>query len=309
MILVLLLYVLFASTFTLGKLALLYLPPIFLVAVRMLAGGCFLLVYTYWFKRPSWKFEMKDVGYFAQISLFLMYIAFVSEFWAMQFVSAAKACLLYNLSPFITALLMYILLKSSLTKKQWMGLIIGFLGFIPIILSQPGPESLTPHWGAFSMPELFLIISVIASCYGWIVMKLLVSEKRYAPVMVNGVAMLWAGVLSLITSFVVEGKPILFTASKGYYGLSPYDYSIGMTILIVVLIILISQVVCFNLYAHLLKTYSVVFISFAGFTTPLFAALYDAVLFKEVVPMAFFVTVSFVAVGLYIFYQDELKGN
>ena len=309
MILVLLLYVLFASTFTLGKLALLYLPPIFFVAVRMLAGGVLLLGYLYWFNRSSWRFEKRDIGYFAQVSLFLMYIAFVAEFWAMQFVSAAKACLLYNLSPFVTALLAYFLLKDRLSKKQWVGLVIGFLGFIPIIISQPGLESLTPHWGAFSMPELFLLLSVMASCYGWIVMKLLVSERGYSPVMVNGVAMFWAGVFSLITSFAVEGKPVLLTASKGFYGLSPYEYSMAMAAFSVALIILISQVVCFNLYAYLLKTYSVVFIAFAGFTTPLFAALYDVVLFREVVPMAFFATVSLVAVGLYIFYQDELIGN
>ncbi len=309
MLLILLLYVLFASTFTLGKISLEYVPPILFIAVRMSCGGLLLLGYQYFFNRSQWRYEWRDTIAFAQIAIFLMFIAFVTEFWALQYVTASKACLLYNLSPFVTALFAYFLLAESLTKKQWCALTIGFLGFIPIIVKQTYIESLTSHIGVVSMPELFLFISVVSSCYGWIIMKQLVKERSYSSIMVNGVAMLWAGVLAVCTSLIVEGKPHIYAAEMPLYDLSPYHYALLMAVFCTISLILIAQVVCFNLYSVLLKKYSVTFISFAGFTTPLFAALFDWIIFREVIPMAFLATVGFVGMGLYLFYQDEFITN
>lgn len=305
MLLILILYVLFASTFTLGKIAIEYIPPILFIAIRMSFAGLLLLGYQYFFNRSQWRYDWRDTSAFAQIAVFLMFIAFVAEFWALQYVSAAKACLLYNLSPFATALLAYLLLAEKLTKKQWCGLIIGFLGFIPIIMQQTGMEQLTVHIGVLSMPELFLLVAVVSSCYGWIIMKQLVKERAYSAIMVNGVTMLWAGILSLITSFVIEGNPRIYAAQSPLYDLSPYHYALLMVIFCTISLVLIAHVVCFNLYSVLLKRYSVTFISFAGFTTPLFAALLDWIVFGQVISIAFFATVGFVMIGLYLFYQDE----
>ncbi len=128
MLLVLLLYFLFASTFTIGKAALFYISPVLLIAIRMIVGGLLLLGMHYFFRRSDWRFEWRDVGSFFNITLFLIFISFISEFWALKYVTATKACLLYNMSPFITALLAYLILNEYLTMRQWLGLIIGFFG-------------------------------------------------------------------------------------------------------------------------------------------------------------------------------------
>ena len=137
-------------------------------------------------------------------------------------------------------------------------------------------------------------------------MKQLVKDRLYSSIMVNGVGMLCAGVLALFTSLIIEGKPHIYAARAPLYDLSPYHYALLMTAFCAISLILIAQVVCFNLYSVLLRRYSATFISFAGFTTPLFAALFDWVIFRAVIPMAFFATVGFVGMGLYLFYQDEL---
>lgn len=309
MFLVLVLYMLWASTFIIGKIILEYMPPILFVATRMGVAGMLLLGYQYFFNRSRWRFEWRDIGLFAQITFFFMYIAFIAEYWALQYVTAAKACLLFNLSPFVTALLAYFLLADRLTKKQWLGLMIGFLGFIPIILQQTGFESLSGHIGIFSMPELFLLISVATSCYGWILIKKLITERSYSSVMVNGITMLAAGVLSLITSLMIEGVPQFYAASGAAYGLSSSTYSLLVATGYIALLVLIAHVICFNLYSVLFRRYSVTFISFAGFTTPLFAALFDWMVFGTVAPGAFYVTIFLVSIGLYLFYQDEFIAN
>ena len=113
MFLVILLYMLFASTFTFGKAALTYMQPIMFIGMRMTAAGLLLLGYQYLFNRSKWRIDREDQSTFAAVGFFLMFVSFVAEFWAMQYVRAAKACLLYNLSPFITALFAYMANKIT----------------------------------------------------------------------------------------------------------------------------------------------------------------------------------------------------
>lgn len=309
MILILLLYMLFASTFTFGKAALTYIQPIMFIALRMLGAGFLLLGYQYGFNRARWRFEWRDVADFANVSFFLMFLSFVTEFWAMQYVSAAKACLLYNLSPFITALLAYWLLQERLTFKQWIGLLIGVIGFVPILLNQLPTEAPTVHIGFISLPELALIVAVAASCYGWIAVKRLVVQRGYSTVMVNGVTMLFSGIGSLMLALFLERSPWIRAALNPVWGLSPVGYARWAVVGYTLLLIVIANVLGFNLYSWLLHKYSVTLISFAGLTAPLFAAFFDVLYFGQGVPVSFWVTTGVVGAGIYIFYQDELSKN
>ncbi len=305
MILILFLYLLFASTFTLGKAALFYIPPILFVGIRMIIAGIILLAGQYFFHRPQWRFDWRDVSSFFHIALFLIFIAFVGEFWALQYVTASKTALLYSMSPFITALFAYLLLREQLTPKQWLGLGIGFIGFLPILTNQGSAEIVTKHIWFLSMPELLLLISVVSSCYGWIVMKYLVVQRDYSPIMVNGIGMLGGGVMAFCSSLLIEGKPHIFVNNQPLI-FTPFIYSLGIVIFYTGALILIANVICFNLYSHLLRRYSATFISFAGFTTPIFAAFLDLIFLNERIPLAFYLTMGMVFIGLWIFYQDEL---
>ena len=305
MFLVLFLYALWASTFTISKLILEYMPPILFVAIRMIIGGIILLGFQYFFNRKGWRLDWRDFSLFSQITVLFMYISFVTEFVALTDITSAKACLLFNASPFVMAFFAYFMLGDRLTIKQWIGLFIGLVGFIPIILNQTGEEALTYHIGFLSLPELLLIISVITSTYGWILIKKL-SERNYSSVMVLGVTMFWGGILSLITSIAIEGRPFLYLPAEGGFGLTPSQYAFAASAFYILLLVLIAHIVCFNLQTHLMQRYSVTFITFAGFTSPLFAALFDRIIFGITAPFAFFITMVFVIIGLYLFYQDEL---
>ena len=300
MILVALLYILFASTFTLGKAVLSYISPILFIGIRMIAGGALLLGYQYFFNRKKWHFDWADISYFFHIALFLIFISFVGEFWALKYISSSKTCLLYNMSPFITALFAYYMLSEQLSRRQWVGLVIGFLGFIPILINQTTGEMLTKHFWFLSMPELLLLIAVISSCYGWMVMRYLVIQRDYSSVMVNGIGMAGGGVMALIASLAIEGIPQVATISLD---------QVAIIAAYTTALILIANVVCFNLYGVLLRRYSATFLSFAGVTTPLFAAAFDLIFFKEAITLAFIMTMGIVFVGLWLFYQDEFRAQ
>ncbi len=308
MFLVFALYFLFASTFTIGKAALAYVSPFLFTGIRMVCAGSMLLWYTYLYNQKGKVFDRKDCVLFAQIIVFHIFCSYTLEFWALQQVTSAKACLLYNLSPFITALFSYVLFSEHLTVRQACGLMVGFLGFIPILLSQTPLEEIAGHIGFLSWPEMALIASVTSSAYGWMIMKKLVT-KGYSFIFINGIGMTGGGILALGLSYIVEGVPVLKTVPAVLPQLADccglLTENIVMLGLYSVAIIVIANIIGYNLYAHLLSKYSATFLSFAGFVTPLFAALLGWVFLGEVVTWHFFATMMLVLCGLCLFHEKK----
>jgi drug/metabolite transporter (DMT)-like permease len=147
-------------------------------------------------------------------------------------------------------------------------------------------------------------------------MRTLVKDERYLPMFANGIAMLGGGLLALPTSLVFEGIPTLTipaTSKQGgfifghlLYYTTPYIASIGTCVILGISLILIANVIGYNLQSFLLRTYTATFLSFAGFITPLFAAFYGWLFLGELVSWDFFATIMIVFIGLYLFYRQEL---
>lgn len=311
--LILLFYLLMASTFTIAKTAVFYFKPIYFIAFRMLLAGSSLLSYFYFLKRDKLRIKAKDIKLFALIIIFHIYLAYVLEFWALQFISSSKVCLLYNLSPFITAALCYFLYWQKLTKQQWIALIIGFGGMLPVLASSSYQEAFLSHFGIFSTAELALILAVGCAAYGWILMKELITDRGYTPGMINGVGMVGGGILALMTAFIWEGYQPLNNGvvPQDLIGLWLLPYLQGWTPILMgvgclLTLIIIANIIGYNLYGYLLKTYSPTFLSFAGFITPFFAALFGWVFLFELPSSPFFLSLGLTIASLYLFYRDEI---
>jgi len=289
---IILLQALFATSFPMGKYLMNFVSPLFLSGTRMLIAGGILLTYEYCRSSARFNFKRQDFWTFAQIIILGMYATYALRLYALQVLPVWKVSFFYNFSPFLTALYAYMLFNQRISKKQWLGLSIGFLGMLPILISRT-PAEVGGESFYISQYELFLIISVSLHCYSWILIQKLVKHKNYQPAMVNGIAMACGGLLSLIVSYAQEG-----TVSIS----SPYAFAAGL-----MGTIFIGNIVCHNLYASLLKTYSATFMSFTSFLGPLFAALYGWAFFNEHISWHFYVSAVVVFIGLYLFYQDELR--
>ncbi len=305
--LLLILNMLFGSTFTLGKLALEYAAPIFLISFRMIVAGAAMLAYQYLFNREYWFFNRSHLWLFAQYTFFAIVISYICEFWSLQYITSAKACMIFGLTPFITALIAYFLLSERITRLQFFGLVVGFLGILPMIMTSDAAEATAGSIGFLSLPEIVLLIAVAAASYGWIVMQRLVTDHSYSTVMVNGIAMLVGGVITSVISLVTEGAPKIIVPEHAYAWANPYWSAVGMFLLFAGLLIVIANLICFNLYGVLLRRYSATFISFTGFTQPLFASFFGWALLSEGITWHFVVSVIVITIGLYLFYKDELK--
>jgi drug/metabolite transporter (DMT)-like permease len=109
--------------------------------------------------------------------------------------------------------------------------------------------------------------------------------------MVNGICMSIGGLLALLTAAPVEG----FCPISSVIPFISY----------LALYILISNIISYNLYGFLLRSYTVTFMSLAGFMAPLFASLYGWIFLHEPLSQQFILSACMLAIGLYLFYQDE----
>jgi drug/metabolite transporter (DMT)-like permease len=295
MILVFILFALFASVFTVGKTALEFSQPFFLVGIRMFIAGILLLAYEY-FKNPqNIRFRKQDFWAIFKLAVFNIYLTNTFEFWGLQYLSSFKTCFIYSFSPFISALISYFVFSETMTRRKWIGLSIGCIGFLPILFSNEGGENVTGKVFFFSLPEIAVMLACVSSVYGWILLKDIVRNRQYSPLFVNGISMLIGGVIALIHSSITETwNPVPVT-----------DFLIfaecGITLIV------ISNFICYNLYGYLLKKYSATFLSFAGFTTPMFTAIFGWIFLSETISIEFYLSVSIVFTGLYLFNQEELK--
>lgn len=297
MIFVILVYALFASVFTTAKTALDYTQPLFLVGSRMALAGICLLAYQFLLHRQHFILRRKDMPRLLLLALFSIYLTNAFEFWGLKYLTSFKTCFIYSLSPFASALLSYFIFAEKMTAKKWGGLIVGFTGFIPILLSQTASEESTGHLFFLSWAELSVIMAALCSVYGWILLKQLVSENNLSPIMANGTSMMAGGIFALCHSALVEDwNPVPVS-----------DYAPFLACAII--LIIVSNFICYNLYGWLLKRYSATFMSFAGFTTPLFAAFFGWIYLGETITLPFYISAAIVFAGLTLFYQEELKAK
>lgn len=311
--LIFLTYLLMASTFTLAKTAVYYMQPVYFIAFRMILAGMILLGYLYLFNREKKYIFRNDALLFAQIIIFHIYCAYVLEFWAMRYVSSSKACLLYNLSPFITALFCYLLYNQRLSYQKWLAMIIGFCAMFPILMAHNAQEQSLFSIGFLSLAEIALLFAVASAAYGWLVMKQLM-DRGYTPVMINGIGMLGGGFLALMTAFYSEGlQPFIWVQTPAdrigkllvpHLGVTQTAIIMGLACM--ASLIIIANIIGYNLYGYLLRHYSPTFLSFAGFITPFFASIFGLFFLGEPLSIAFIVSFSLTVLSLYLFYRNEI---
>ncbi|MGA8165278.1 MAG: DMT family transporter [Waddliaceae bacterium] len=293
--LVLFLYALFASVFTIAKTGLRYTEPLFFVGTRMLIAGGMMLAYQFIAHRNDFSFKKKDMWKILQLAVFNIYLCNFLEFWGLQYLTSFKTCFIYSLSPFVSALFSYLIFSEKMTPKKWLGFTVGFLGFIPILLQKSSSEKQVEHLFFLSWAELAVIGAAVSSVYGWILLRQLVKEEGYSPLMANGMSMSMGGVMALLHSYFRENwDPFPVTETIPFLGCA-------------VLLMIISNLLAYNLYGYLLRRFTATFLSFAGFTTPLFAALFGWFYLGEVVTPPFYLSTVIVFCGLLIFHQEELK--
>jgi len=296
-LLVIFMYAGWSSIFSLGKMALDNSPPIFLTAFRMVFAGILLLSYLFIQNRSNLKVGKKQILPLLALSLFCVYLTNILEFWGLQYLSAAKTCFIYSLSPFFSAIFSYIHFGEKINIRKFIGLSIGFTGFLPVLMTQTGAEELLHAFSFFSWPELAIMGAALFSVYGWVLLRILVKNQTLSPMYANGYSMLIGGMMAFIHSLFIDSwNPIPIAEGKFLSFLQ------GIT-----LITLISNIICYNLYGFMLRKYTATFLSVVGLLSPLFASFNSWIFLGESPSWTILLSTVIVFLGLFIVYHTELQ--
>ena len=263
----------------------------------MLMAGLLLLGFLAIFKRSSFKLNRIQILSVGLLALFSIYLCNALEFWGLQYLSAAKTCFIYSLSPFFAALFSYLHFNEKMNGRKWLGLGIGFVGFIPVLLTQTGSEDLLNAFSFFSWPTLAIMGAALCSVYGWVILRLVVKDHSISPLMANGASMLFGGLLAFGHSFFIEDWNPIPVLPENF---TPFLQG-------TLLMTLVSNIICYNLYGMLLKRFTATFLSFMGLLSPIFASINGLIFLKEPISWTIILSTGVVSLGLWIVYRAELK--
>ncbi len=294
---VVMLFAVWSSVFSVGKIAMQYCPPLFLTGSRMVLAGLILYLFMAAFKRSAFKLNRLQLISLVVLAFFSIYLTNALEFWGLQYLSAAKTCFIYSLSPFFSALFSYLHFKEKMNRNKWIGMAIGFVGFIPVLMHQTGSEELFNAFSFLSWPTLAIMGAVLSSVYGWVLLRFIVKDQAISPLMANGTSMLIGGLLAFGHSSLVENwAPTPIAA----HHVTPF---LQWTLLIT----LVYNLLCYNVYGVLLKRFTATFLSFIGLLSPIFASISGWLFLGEPLSWTILLSTGIVSIGLLIFYRAELK--
>lgn len=290
------LFAIWSLSFPLGKYALEFCPPIFLTAFRMLLGSAMIYIILFFTDRKSFRITKRQFFSLFLLGFFSIYITNILEYWGLVHLTAGKACFIYSLSPFFTAFFSYLHFKEKMNLRKWIGMLVGFCGIVPVLLTQTGSEGFLKAFGFISWPELAIIGAVLFSVYGWVLLRISVKEDSVSPLMANATSMLIGGSMALGHSFLVEDwnpTPIL---AGSFWPLAK----------VVLLSAILSNVIGYNLYGYLLKKLTATFLSFVGLLSPIFASIASWMILGESFSPPIVIATSIIGTGLYLVYKAEL---
>lgn len=293
--LILLTWLSFGLVFVLGKFALSYSSPLQFLILRMFIGGL-VLIFLSSNKIANFKKGLKNKILFFKVTLFHIYLAFVFEYWALSYVDALRASLLYSLSPFVTALLSFLIFKEQFGLRKFSGLTMGFLSCLGLMSANIFTAKFNLLRTNFF--DLILLISIFSSSYAWFEIKKLTS-KKIDLVFINGTSMLLGSALCFVTKMIFEPNVLLLPNLDNLVSLSKFSLALAGTIIF-------ANFIGYNLYGYLFEKIGPTKISLTGFLCPFFVLIFSCLFnLNFEFTLMHLASLTLGILGLYIFESEK----
>ncbi len=275
------------STFSLTTTIVHYCQPFFLVGARMTSAGIVLLAYQWLFARDSFTYKRAHISLYTQVMVFAIFLPYFFRFWGLTHASSIpRAYLLYNSGPFITYGMTLLYGLETNTKPKVIALALSLCSTL-FYFRVPISNFMQPWHSA----DVALIAAVMSFSYGWIILRKLLVEFQYAPVMINGITMLGGGILGLGASLLGET--------------APYATNLTMCVPLLIGIIVISNCIGHTLYAHLVRTYSLTLIQIGYTVTPAITSIFHLMLKPEPLSWSLGASACLGLAGFMLYYWQE----
>lgn len=292
---VLFLYMVFPLTYSIAKWGLQHGPYGLYIGTRMVLSATIIILWFLFFKSSHMVIKKKDIHYFILIGIVAFCISFIAECVALPVLPIVKVSLYFALAPFFTAVFAVMHKLEVVSPRKVVGLVVGFCGFVPQLFIDNATGCSSSEF-SFGKYDLIMLLASCTYAYGWILVKKLSARTEYHDAWVNGIGMLIGGTCALLYS-ILFGPGLI----ESFTVLNWHQFLLSIGLVSVV------GIVCYVLYTALLHHFSTTLVSFFSFLEVPFALLFGFIFLQEKIHYLSFVSTAIIAVGLYLFYQEELR--
>lgn len=189
----LLVTLIWGSTFVLVQNAINSLPPFSFNGIRFFTAAFMLLAWLFIFERKQLRRLDKKVIFSGIILGFWLFLGYATQTIGLLSTSSSKAGFITGLNVVLVPLLSMVLLKQSLTKNAILGVIIATIGLFLLT---------TTDMTSFNMGDGFVFICAIAFA-----MQIVVTGKyseKYPTLLLTVIQISTVSILSIVSSFLFE---------------------------------------------------------------------------------------------------------
>lgn len=267
---IILLALLFSTSFLFNKIAIQEIAPITLVALRVGIGGILLLLVLK-LKGTVIPTEFKVWKYCFILGFFLNGLPFVLFSYSLTLIPTNLSALLNGMTPIITVLLANVFLKDEkLTLNKILGVILGLLGFL--ILFMPG--LLNTNDLDFNIPGMML-----SFCGGCLYAFGAIYARKCAiktPPLVAPTLQLLTSLIYLIPAALIFDNPY---ADLLETHMSSWAVVLGIAIM--------PTALAFIIYHRIISQFGATFVVMSVYLLPIFATILGIIFLNEKITMNF----------------------
>lgn len=176
--------------------------PLAIVFIRLILAVMILSTFLF-VTRSFVRIRRKDRKLFFLLALFEPFLYFIGESYGLTFVSATAGSVIISTIPVIATLAAWLIFRERLSKINYAGIILSFLGIVVFVLRTDGSLS-------FSVRGLMLLSLAVFSAVGYnLTLSRLVGH--YSAVFIVNVQNIIGAVLFLPIFIFIEASPLVNT--------------------------------------------------------------------------------------------------
>jgi drug/metabolite transporter (DMT)-like permease len=282
---ILILGVIWGGTFMVVRIALDGYGPFTVAASRTSLGAIALLAMMVIMRRPLPVFDRVMIAYLVVIGLLNTALPFALLSWGQQYVPSAFAGLSMAALPLFVLPLAHFLSDESLTRRSFLGVILGFCGAFVLI----GPSALQIGSGVEPLGQL----ACLAAALSYAISSVL--TRRCPPI----------DPISMAALLLLIGAIALLPAMLIYEGLP--QYTDMRSTWAIILLGLIPTAFAALLRVTIIRTAGAVFLTLVNYQVPIWAMLMGALILNEALPWRFFAALALILCGLAISQWPSLR--
>ncbi|MFB1083105.1 DMT family transporter [Jeotgalibacillus sp. JSM ZJ347] len=263
---------LMGSSFAIGKIALTYISPLLLNAIRFIIAGTIIAGVIIYIKKPHPR-SVKDWCIIGLIGLFQTTAVMSFIFMSLNTIPASQSSILTFINPLLVIVFSTFFLKTRYQLRHWCGVILGFIG---VFITLDGQLD-------FQTGTLLSLLAAVSWAIATILIK--VFGKRFDLWVLTGYQMLFGGLFLLLFSFLFEEQTLILTPA-----------SISLTLWLAIM----ASVVQFTIWFYLLQKGDPGKTSAFLFLAPFFGVFFGWLLLEEILYVTTLIGGSFILLGIFL---------